>query len=317
MENMVTDSVSDDSAKLLPQLLAFLAVVDAGGFTAAARRCTTDKTIISRRVKALEAALGVRLLNRTTRAVHVTAAGQRLADEARGPIAAALLALNRTRPIGELWGTVRIASTPSLAQEVLVPMLGQLRLAHPNLKVELNTNETLTPLVEHGYDLALRVGRLPDSSLILRKLATWRYLLVASPSWAKAHPDLKSPRDLLPHWLQWGSAANAQQWSFQRGDDVLDLAFVDAPLVYGASQLLVESARAGLGMAAVPPFCVARELAEGSLVRILPEWRIRHELGIFAVTPHRTMQPDKVQIVLEAARNKLADLAPKWWELTA
>lgn len=91
---------------------------------------------------------------------------------------------------------------------------------------------------------------------------------------------------------------------------------MDARLfVCNTSQVLVESARAGLGVAALPPFCVARELAEGSLVHLLPPWRITHELGIFGGTPHRTMLPARVQVVLEAVRIRLAELTPAWERL--
>ncbi|MFT4624887.1 MAG: DNA-binding transcriptional LysR family regulator [Myxococcota bacterium] len=249
--------------------------------------------------------------------MHVTAAGRRLVEEARDPIADALAALVRTRAPDHVKGTVRIASTQSLAQAVLVPVLGELRRAHPELQVELSAQEGITPLVEGGFELAFRVGHMPDSSMIARKLATWRYLLVASPDWVAAHPEVHSPADLPAHWMHWGSTARAQQWTFQRGEDVLHVRTVRYPLVYDAAPLLVESARAGLGIVPMPPFCVERELAEGSLVRLLPEWQVRHELGIYGVTPHRTMLPARVHVVLEAVRARLGELAPEWEALTA
>lgn len=316
MEQESPGLVVDLPTNLLPYLAAFLEVVDAGSFTAAARRTSADKTVMSRRVKALEEALGVRLLNRTTRSLHVTTAGQRLVDEARDPVADALAALVRTRSPERMEGTVRVASAQSLAPAVLVPALAELREAYPQLSVELSASESMIPLVDQGYELAIRVGRMPDSSLISRKLATWRYVLVASPAWVAAHPEVQSPADLASHWMLWGSSARVQGWRLQRGEELQEVRFKAYRFVFDVSQLLVESLRAGLGVTAMPPFCVSRELEEGSLVRLLPQWRMLHELGIFGVTPHRTLLPGRVRVVLEAVRKRLEELAPVWDELT-
>lgn len=296
--------------------MAFLEVADAGSFTAAARRASTDKTVMSRRVKALEETLGVRLLNRTTRAIHLTPAGRRLVEDARNPVSDALGALMRTRGPEHVDGTIRVASAQSLSQALLVPMLGQLSESHPNLKVELSARESLVPLVQQGHELAIRVGQMPDSNLVARKLATWRYVLVASPHWVAAHPEVRSPADLLEHWMLWGPDTRPQQWRFERGEEPLEVRLERCRYVFDASQLLVEGVRAGLGVTAMPPFCVTRELAEGSLVRLLPDWGLPHELGIFGVTPHRALLSQRVTVVLDAARAQLNGLMPLWKELT-
>ena len=176
-----TSTVANVSVNLLPQLASFVAVVDAGSFTAAARQTNSDKTVLSRRVTALEEALGVRLLNRTTRSLQLTDAGRRLLEEAREPVTDALTALMRTSGPEHLEGTLRVASVQSLAQAIWIPVLLRLRTAQPRLRVELGTREAIVPLVEQGYELGIRVGRMPDSSLISRKLGSWRHILVSSP----------------------------------------------------------------------------------------------------------------------------------------
>ncbi len=317
MEQDIPMAVANMSAKLLPQLAAFLAVVDAGSFTAAARQTHSDKTVLSRRVTALEEALGVRLLNRTTRSLHLTEAGRRLVNEGRNPVSDALAALARASSPDHLEGSVRVASAQTLAQSIWVPVLIRLRQAHPLLSVKLDANESFKPLVEEGYELGVRVGRMPDSSLTSRKLGGWRHILVSSPEWVAAHPEVRSPMDLPGHWLLWSAdGGRAQQWTFQRDRDRPEVRMHGSGLVFDASQLLIESARAGLGVAAMPPFSVARELADGSLVRVLPDWRPVHELGIFGVTPHRTMLPVRVQAVLDAVRVRVGELVPVWDELT-
>jgi DNA-binding transcriptional LysR family regulator len=314
-----TSTAADVSVNMLPQLASFVAVVDAGSFTAAARQTSSDKTVLSRRVTALEQALGVRLLNRTTRSLHVTDAGRRLVDEARHPVQDALAALVRMSAPDHLEGVVKVASAQSLGQSIWVPVLAQLREAHPRLRVELSTSETFSPLVEQGYELGVRVGRMPDSGLISRKLGGWSHVLVASPGWVAAHSQVKSPIDLPEHWLLWGGdGSSAQQWKFAEGEgeECVDVRMDRSAVVHDTSQLLTESARAGLGVAAMPPFSVARELTEGSLVRVLPSWRPIHELGVFAVTPHRTLLPARVHVVLEAVRARVTELVPVWAEMT-
>lgn len=310
-------TVANVSVNMLPQLAALVAVVDAGSFTAAARQTRSDKTVLSRRVTALEQTLGVRLLNRTTRSLHVTDAGRRLVSDARNPVSDALAALARASSPDHLEGSVRVASAQSLAQAIWVPVLARLREAHPRLSITLDTDESFSPLVEEGYELGVRVGRMPDSGLTSRKLGGWRHVLVSSPEWVAAHPEVRSPVDLPEHWLMWGpDSGRAQQWRFQRGQEDVDVRTDRSALVFNASHLLVESARGGLGVAAMPPFSVARELAEGSLVRVLPDWRPVHELGIFGVTPHRTMLPARVHAVLDAVRVRVAELVPEWEEMT-
>lgn len=310
-------TVADVSVTMLSQLASFVAVVDAGSFTAAARHTGSDKTVLSRRVTALEEALGVRLLNRTTRSLHVTEAGRRLVDEARDPITDALAALVRTSAPEHLEGAVRVASAQSLAQSIWIPVLAELRDAHPRLRVELSTKESFVPLVEQGYELGVRLGRMPDSSLTARKLGHWHHILVAAPDWLASHPEVREPTDLPVHWLLWSADnSRAQSWTFRRGEEGVDVSMDRSWLIHDTSQVLTESARAGLGVAALPPFSIARELAEGALVRVLPDWRLDHELGIFAVTPHRTMLPARVHAVIEAVRDRVSELVPQWEEMT-
>ena len=164
----LTKSARDRSAEplsspaLLPLLSAFVAVVDAGGYTAAARRTGLDKTLLSRRVRALEEALERRLLNRTTRQLHVTEAGQALYDRASSPLGDVVDALARVAASDRVRGLVRVATAPSLSAEVFGPVLAGLTKSHPDLQLEVRATETLVNLVEQGFDLAIRMGRMPD-----------------------------------------------------------------------------------------------------------------------------------------------------------
>ena len=316
MEPESAVTVAKVSAKMLPQLAAFLGVVEAGSFTAAGRRASVDKTVLSRRVTALEEALGVRLLNRSTRRLHVTEAGRRLVEDADSSIADALAALARTASPEHVEGVVRVASAPDLTRSVWLPVLRRLRADHPALRIQLNMQLAVTPLVEHGYDLAVRAGRLSDSSLIARKFASWRHLLVASPEWVAAHPEVRTPADLLPHWLQWGRTFTAEQWRFERGEESLEIRVSDTKMVFDSAELMCGAACAGFGVMPISVYAAERELEEGKLVQLLPEWRSTHILGIYGVTAHRTMQSARVTVVLDAVRDALAEAQIRWDQWT-
>ena len=169
--------------------------------------------------------------------------------------------------------------------------------------MDLKCTETMVNLVEGGFDLAIRAGNLKDSTLIARKLATFGYLLVASPAWIATHPGLEPPADLAPHWVLYGAVPNATRWRFTCGDVGLDVQ--------------VEPVRAGLGVSPLSPLLVAEDLVAGNLVRILPEWPVTGRYGIYGVTPHRAHVPARVEAVLRAPRDRLTLLQPEWDALMA
>jgi len=316
-----------DAAHLLPHLCAFVAVVEAGGFTAAARQAGVDKTMVSRRVKGLETSLEVQLLYRTTRRVSPTQAGQALFDEVAGPVRDALLALQTAASPTTASGTVRLASLPALARDVITPMMARLQHTHPELQLEVRASESFDDVVGEGLDLAVRTGRMPDSTLIARKLGQWRYIVVASPAWVEAHPEVTEPEDLQPNWLLYGitpvrggtprlvDSGGANRWRLQRGDQLAELV-MDPVAVTNDSQTLVEWALAGLGATAVAPMMLADHLQRGRLVRVLPEWRVDHVHTLYAVTPQVSYLPGRVQVVLDALREQVAAVQPRWEEVT-
>lgn len=303
------------SPNMLPQLAAFVSVVSAGGFTAASRRSGVDKTLLSRRVRALEAALQVQLLHRTTRRLHVTEAGRALFDRVSAPLDDVADGLARANRSDRVAGVVRVATLPALGACLWGPVLDELMQDHPELRVEIRATETMVNLVEQGFDLAIRVGSMPDSSLIARRLCRWRYVLVASPRWVDAHPELEGPGDLLEHWLLYDDVPNASRWRFERGDEGVEVE-VQSRLATDNSEILLGAVLAGLGVSAGAPFQVAEYLRRGELVRLLPEWRVVHQHGVFAVTPHRSYTPGRVEVVRDTVARHLARLEAQWRELS-
>lgn len=310
MEPIGDISVAVESTNLLPQVASFVAVVRAGSFTRAATQTGVDKSVLSRRVKALERALQVRLLHRTTRSLRVTEAGQRLLERAAEPLVQLGAAVAELQDSDAVYGRVRVAGIAGMAG-LWAQVLRQLRAAHPDLRVELSTSDSLVSLVDEGFDVAVRTGFLPDSTLVARRLATWRYVLVAAPEWVAAHPEVASPADLVPHWLLYGDVPNADRWRLERGDAGVDLV-VQPLFVADNAFVLREAALAGLGVCPMLPFLVEPDLAAGRLVRVLPDWRVGHVIPIWGVLPHRSYVPAKVQAVLGAMEAVLQAHAPRW-----
>lgn len=303
------------SPALLPLVAAFVAVVDAGSYTAAARRTGLDKTLLSRRIRALEEALERRLLNRTTRTIHVTEAGRALYDRATGPLSDVFDAIGHVAASDRIRGKVRVATAPALSEEVWGPVLAELAREHPELEVEVRATETLVNMVEQGFDLAIRMGRLPDSSLVARKLATWRHVLCASPSWVERHPNIRTPADLAEHWVLYTDVPMATSWRFERADEGL-LVRVGERYRTDNGQVMVTMLRQGLGVSALSPFQVIAPIERGELVRCLPEWRVDHQHGIYAVVPHAAYTPARIALVRETVARRVSEREAAWRKLT-
>lgn len=312
----VLDNIGDvQTTNRLPLLSAFVAVVAAGSYTRAAARSGVDKSLLSRRVKALEASLGVRLLHRTTRSLSPTDAGRLLYDRVAGRLGEVQVALAEAAEPGPVAGRVKVASVPLLAHSLLVPALATLRRDHPDLLVDLRCTETMVNLVEGGFDLAIRAGNLRDSSLIARRIGEFRYAMCASPAWVERNGLPSHPSELVDHWVLYGSVPNAARWRFARGDVGVELR-VNPVLVVDNGQVLFEAVRAGLGVGPLAPPVAGRALQSGELVRLVPEWSIESAYGIYGVTSHRDHVPARVQAVLAAMRARMAQLQPEWDALT-
>lgn len=276
----------------------------------AAKRTHSDKSLLSRRVRALEESLGVRLLNRTTRKIHVTEAGQALYDAVAQPMEQVARALTEVAEGDTLAGRVRVSTFPQLAREVVLPVIGALRREHPDVRVDVHAREAIIDMVGEGHDLALRAGNLPDSNLVARRVAQWSYLLVAAPQWVEQHRP-EHPEDLVEHWVLYDDVPRADQWELRRGDEQLELR-VGAALATDNGGVLREAVRAGVGVTALPPFVAREFLDRGEMVRVLPQWRVGGRHGIYVVYPHRGLLPRRVQLVIERLAEQMAVVQPQW-----
>jgi DNA-binding transcriptional LysR family regulator len=304
------------ASKFLPHLAAFAAVVDAGSFTRAARRSGVDKTLLSRRVIALERMLGTALLRRTTRRVRVTLAGEDLYARAASPLEQALAALSRARGPESIEGIVRIATFSALTDGLWSPILADLRRTHPRLSLDLRASDQIADLVDGGIDFALRTGRLADSTMKAARIGSWRYVLCATPAWLKAHRrEIRTPEDLKSHWLLYTRVPRAAHWRFESGDRQVEVTM--SPIATSDNTNVVASLlRAGMGVTAIAPYAVADSLRRGDLVRVLPKWRVAHSHPLWLVTPIRELMPARVRFVMDAVRARIPDLEAAWTRLS-
>lgn len=280
-------------------LTAFVRVVDSGSFSAAARRLDMSTTTVSNHVQALEDRLGVRLLNRTTRRVSLTEIGkayydrttQILADlEQADDVAGALQSTPR--------GTLRIYCATHIVQ-FISPTVARFLATYPDVKVELIMGETSIDMIEEGFDIALRMTPLPDSSLIVRSLATWRHVLCCSHAYIERHGRVQElaelgERDCFRHV----NYPYGDEWRFVDRKGVPASVRVAGRLVSNSGEALRRSALEGVGICLAAGFLVRDDLDAGHLVRLLPEYR-PIELSVNAVYPHRHHLSAKVRTFID------------------
>ena len=303
------------AASALDDLVVFAAVAEAEGFSAAARRLGVSKSMVSAAVARLEHRLGVRLLQRTTRRLSLTEAGAAALPHAqRARVAAqdaeeAALSL-RTTPRG----TLKVNAPLSFGVLHLAPALGAFARAYPEVRVDLVLDDHMLDLVGGGFDLAIRIGNLPDSSLVATTLGRNRNVLVAHADYLARAGVPMHPRELSGHAaLVYALSATGANWTLAR-DGHSESVRVSGPLQADSSLALRAAALQGLGIARLPLFVAGPDLAQGSLQPVLPDWSLP-EQGIHLVTAARGQQPRKVTAFAEFLRERIGD--PPYWEAAA
>jgi DNA-binding transcriptional LysR family regulator len=283
----------------LTSLTTFIRVVDSGGFSAAGRRLNMSTTMVSNHVQALEARLGARLLNRTTRKVSLTEVGKAYYDRATqiiadleqaDDIAGAMQSTPR--------GTLRIYTATHIVQFV-APVVAEFLGSHPEVKVDLTIGERTIDLIDEGYDLAIRLTPPPDSSLIVRSLATWRHVLCCSPAYLEQHGPPRQLAELSEHnCVRHALYPFGDEWRFVDRKGMPASVRVSGNLTSNSGETLRRAALQGVGVCLAAGFLVADDLEAGHLIRLLPEYR-PVELSMNAVYPHRHHLSAKVRSFID------------------
>jgi DNA-binding transcriptional LysR family regulator len=304
-------TANNQAALPLGELAIFAAVAETGAFSAAARRLRVSKAMVSTAIARLEKRLSVRLFQRTTRRLSLTEAGAAALPHAQRAVLAARDAEEAaTELLSSPRGMLRVNAPMSFGLLHVVPALGEFAQAYPEVQIDLALDDRVLDLAEGGFDLALRIGNLDDSSLIAKRIGTSRVTIVASPAYLARRGRPEHPRDLADHAaLLYSLSPTGSRWTLERGAE-RETVRVSGPLRANSSLALHRALLAGLGLARIPWFVVGRDLVDGRLVRVLPEWEPSAQ-GIFAVTTRREFQPRKTTAFVEFFRARIGD-TPYW-----
>ncbi|HVE55052.1 MAG TPA: LysR family transcriptional regulator [Ramlibacter sp.] len=278
----------------IEDLRTFVEVADAGGITAAAIRLGVAKSIVSRRLARLEEDLGAQLLARTTRGTALTEAGATFRDYAARVCAEIDIARETVRPSGDLRGRLRIAAPLSFGPTHFAPVLAEMAKRHPQLHIQTCYSDRFVDLVAEGYDCAIRLGHLPDSNLIARRVGPIAGKLVASPGYIAAHGAPRTLDELPDHEaLMQGT----EPWHLMDGDQVITIRPQGRFKADNGTALLA-AALAGLGIGYLPDGLTRAHFDSGALVQVLPQHPTR-PAGAYVIRPPGQHPARKIRVLTE------------------
>lgn len=278
---------------------AFVATVGANGFAAAARTLDVPRSKISKQIQALEEAIGVQLLQRTTRSLHLTEAGAEYYDACRDVIASLDEAEQRARTgMGEIRGVLRVNAPMSFGLSRLGPLIPRFNELHPNVELQVVLSDQQVDPVKGGFDVTIRIASLPDSSMIARSLAPAPRIMVASPDYLAREGTPQTPKDLAHHkCLSYGYLQSGVSLQLCNGKETQRVT-VSGPLHANNGDILAQAAVAGMGIALLPNFIIERAVADGRLVPVLCDWEAP-AITVNAVYPSSRRVPMKTRAFID------------------
>ncbi|KPH10375.1 LysR family transcriptional regulator [Rhizobium acidisoli] len=291
----------------LTSLTVFGRVVECGGFSAAARRLNMSVTMVGNHVQSLEDRLGVRLLNRTTRKVSLTETGKYYYERS-SQILAELDEADRTA--GALSttprGTLKVYTSSAIVR-FLLPVVSEYMELYPSIALDFSIGERMVDMIEDGYDLVIRTVPPPDSSLVARKLTPWRHVLVCSPAYFESHSMPQRPAEVADHnCLQYAYYPYGEEWRFEDGEGRPESVKIGGNAVSNSAEMLRFLTLNGQGIFLAPSFVVFDDIAEGRLVKIMPDYR-PIEFNINAVYPNRSHLATKVRLFIDLLAERFAE----------
>jgi DNA-binding transcriptional LysR family regulator len=298
----------------LSGMAIFVSVVESESFTGAARELGLSKSAVSKQIARLEDRLGARLLNRTTRRLSLTEAGTAFYEGCRRVVDEAEVAEQRVSRLSAApRGLLRVNAPMSFGVRHVGPCLSDFLSACPELTLDLALNDRLVDLVEEGYDVAVRIGVLADSSLVARRLAPSHLVLCAAPGYLVARGRPAAPEDLARHdCASYSYRTAGPEWRFL-GPDGLRRVKVSGRVTVNNGDVLLAAALRGLGIVMLPSFIAGDALRAGHLERVLPEWRVAEEANVYAVYPASRNLSPKVRVFVDFLAERFGE-APYWDE---
>jgi DNA-binding transcriptional LysR family regulator len=281
------------------EMKTFAAVVDSGSFVQAADALDMSKPAVSRHVAELEQRLGVRLLQRTTRKLSLTEEGRQFYGRCKAVLADVEVAEAEVSSQSVVVrGLVKVNVPVSFGLLELAPRWPAFMTEYPEVELDISLSDRVVDLVEEGYDLAVRIARLPNSSLVSRQLASTRIVLCASAAYLQAHGTPQHPAELAAHTvLSYSLLSSGDQWAFEGPQGPVSVT-VKPVMRTNSGDTCVAAARQGKGIVFQPSFMVGADLQSGALVELMPAYRAQ-EFGIYAVYPSRQHVSPKVRALID------------------
>lgn len=290
---------------------AFVRVVEAGSFVRASERLGLSTSALSSRVAELEAHLGARLLNRTTRTLSLTESGQAYYERcvqllAEVEEAEALAGQSAANPRG----TIRLTCSYNMGQHVLAPAIAEFAARYADVKFDVMVSDRVVDLVDEGFDLAIRVGGVGSEQQVARQLGSMQLVLAAAPAYLKAHGHPRAPADLANHAaLTYAYAPTVRVWQLIDKSGQTHEVRVNGGLHANSGEVLMSAAIAGLGLVYEPDFMLSEAIDDGRLMRVLPDYE-GNRGGIWAVYPSRRHLSLKVRLFVDHIAERFARASP-------
>lgn len=302
-------------ADALQEMAVFSKVVAAGSLSAAARELGLSPALVSRRLAGLEARLGVRLINRTTRTLNLTVEGSRYYDACTRVLAEVEEADAEASAGGvEPQGALKVALPASFGHQHVAPLVPQFAARHPKVQLALSLSDRSVNVMDEGFDVAVCIADLQDSSLAARKLAPNRRVVCASPAYLAAHGTPHTPEDLASHNCL-VTREFAASWEYKAPGGRSASVRVQGRYACDNWEVLREWALAGLGIALKSTWDVYRQLRDGSLIALLSGYTFHSDVAIYAVYPHRRFLPAKTRVFIEFLAESFGP--EPYWDRTA
>jgi len=294
--------------RIISNVGVLAAIVEGGSFARAAQALGLSRSGVSRALTRLEARVGVRLLDRTTRAVALTDEGRRLYSEVAPLLTGIEDAVTFTSGSSvAVRGRLRINVDPFFSRLLLTPHIAEFLALYPDLSLELVARDRLGDLVGEGFDIAVRFGTPPESSLVARKLFETRTMTIASPAYVKAHGQPGKPSDLVNHACIQGRDSSTgqpiEEWQFRQGEHVVQVK-TKSRLIVSEFGTMLGACRAGVGIARVKAIAVQHLIQQGALVELLSDWS-GESYSLYALYPSRHLPAAKVRAFVDFVQSRL------------
>jgi DNA-binding transcriptional LysR family regulator len=288
----------------------FASVVEQRSFSGAAAALGVSKATVSKAITRLEGRLGTTLFHRTSRRLTLTESGRALSENAQRILAEGQNAEEAARESASApAGLVRIAAPLTFGSSKVAPVLAEFLVDHPGIRIDLRLSDARVDIVAEGFDIALRIADLPDSSLRARRLGGVATPLVGAPAYFEKHGRPRHPADLARHaCFAYTNMANPDVWRFRRGNEEA-VVRIEGPLLSDNGDAMLPALRMGLGIARLPEFLVGEDIRAGLLVPVLEDWSVS-PVALHLLTPPGTLRPARVEALIDFLTARFRSLCP-------